>query len=99
MRVKFLGQVATSMGGFSKGDVVDISKSALAESWCKSGICEKTDEDTTNDRVIISKKSLEESTEGNNKPVPDGMYICGKCNMMHQVDSKVGRRHQKYNRS
>ena len=96
MRLRFLKSIASIYGGFAPGMVADIPNEAIAQSWCKAGIAEETKAELSAEaRLIIPQKRTRVPGE---KPeaIPDGMFWCTHCQVLHRASSNIGKRHQKY---
>lgn len=98
MRIRILKSIASIYGGFAPGMVVDIPNEAVARSWCNAGIAKEasSQDKTAEARLIIAQKKAAKLLKEKPEVIPEGMFWCSHCHVLHRADSKIGKRHQKY---
>lgn len=97
MRIRILKSIASIYGGFAPGMVVDVPE-PVGKSWCNAGIAKEASgqDKTAEARLIIPQKKSAKTPTDKPEVVPEGMFWCSHCQVLHRANSNIGKRHLKY---
>lgn len=90
MKVKILKGLLSIYGAMVPGMTITVPEH-IALNWIKNGIAE-CEGDAEAKAEAKRKAKLKEKPE----VIPEGMYWCTHCEVLHREDKKIGKRHLKY---